>query len=117
MEFPDGTTVYRDRRREVPSEYVPGETTPGSWDDVDTIEIREAFVASSSSSSLRNATRSQVLTSKSLYLTDPTADVRPLDRIRAGAAVYYVHVRPEADVNPFTGWQPVLEVPIETTEG
>jgi hypothetical protein len=117
MDFPDGVTVYRDRRREVPAQYVPGETSPGDWDDVETIELPEAFVASSSSSSLRNATRAQILTAKSLYLTDPDADVLPLDRIRVGAAVYYVHVRPEADVNPFTGWQPVLEVPIETTEG
>jgi hypothetical protein len=117
MEFPEGTTVYRDRRREVSSEYVAGETSPGSWSEVDTVELPQAFVASSSSSSLRNATRSQILTSKSLYLTDPTADVRPGDRIRFGTSALYVHVRPEADVNPWTGWQPVLEVPLEAAEG
>ncbi|MBW8025294.1 hypothetical protein EOG37_01180 [Clavibacter michiganensis subsp. michiganensis] len=116
MEFPAGITVYRDRRREVPSRYV-NETRPGSWDDVDTIEIPEAFVASSSSSSLRNATRSQILTAKSLYLGDVTADVQPGDRIRFGSSALYVHERPEADTNPFTGWTPVVEIPLESTEG
>jgi hypothetical protein len=117
MEFPFGATVYRDRRPQVPHEYTPGETTPGSWDDASTIELPGAFVASSSSNAVPDATRSQILTAKSLYVTDPSVDVQPGDRIRAGAATYYVRVRPEADVNPFTGWQPLLEVPIEATEG
>jgi hypothetical protein len=116
MEFPAGVTVHRDRRREVPSRYT-AETRPGSWDDVDTIEIPQAFVASSSSSSLRNATRSQVLTAKSLYLGDTAADVRVGDRIRAGGIAYFVRERPEADTNPWTDWTPVLEIPLESTEG
>jgi hypothetical protein len=123
MDFAFGQTVFRDRRTPVTDPYNPDKTVPGSWADVDTIEIPSGFVASSSSSSLRGATRQQVLTDKSLFLSDPTADVVPGDRVRVGGTMesggvaYYVHARPDADVNPFTGWQPVVEIPLELTEG
>jgi hypothetical protein len=117
MEFPFGVTVYRDRRKQVPDPYNPALTTAGDWDPEQTVELEQAFVASSSSTSVSDATRSQLLTSKSLFLSDPEADVRPGDRIRVGAAEYFVHVRPEADVNPFTGWQPAVEIPLELVEG
>ena len=76
-----------------------------------------------------DATRSQILTEKSLYLTDPAADVQPGDRIRrggtldentgiwSGGTVLYVNARPEADTSPFTGWQPVVEIPLDMSEG
>ena len=130
MEFTFGEQVVRERRQLVADPYDPGTQVPGSWgDQLDYLELERAFVASSSSTSPVNATRSQILTEKSLYLTDPSADVQPGDRIRrgglfdggsgtwAGGEVLYVHVRPTADTNPFTGWQPVVEIPLEASEG
>lgn len=136
MEFPFGEQVVRERRQPVIDPYDPGASVPGSWEDpLDYLVIGgpdvpdSAFVASSSSTAPLDATRSQILTEKSLYLTDPNADVQAGDRIRRGGTldedtqtwsggdVLYVNVRPAADTNPFTGWQPVVEIPLDMTEG
>lgn len=117
MEFPHGQTVERDRRKPIPDPYNPDGVVPDSWDDVDTIALPGGFVSSSSSFALQNATRSQILTAKSLFLTDTTADVAAGDRIRAGGVDYYIHEKPAGDVNPFTGWAPYVEIPLEDTEG
>lgn len=119
MEFPFGEQIVRERRRPVADPYDPGTMVPGSWDDpLDSLVLDQAFIASSSSTAPLNATRSQILTEKSLYLTDPVADVQAGDRIRRGGGdVLYVHVRPAADTNPFTGWRPVVEIPLESSEG
>lgn len=226
MEFPFGEQVVRERRMAVPDPYDPGAMVPGSWDGpLDVLPIDNAFVASSSSTAPVDATRRQVLTEKSLYCTDPDADVRVGDRIRVGVTppviasvtltwpdgsratlsrtgnvvscsaapaavlapsslpipehygpaggvamisaggsswalaldelggfgpvgmnflqiaalyeptpatltwladplpplsggqVYYVNSRPAADMNPFTGCQPVVEIPLDMTEG
>ncbi|QLD10895.1 hypothetical protein [Microbacterium oleivorans] len=114
--FPFGQTVHRDRRKQVASPYNPDNMVPGSWDTPDTIEIPGAWVAASSSTLTETATRTQILTEKSLYCA-PDADVRPGDRIRADGVTYHVKVKPAADRNPFTGWQPHLEVPLEDREG
>jgi len=117
MRFRHGQTVYRDRRRLIEDPYNPDSTTEGDWDPALTVELKNSFVASSSSASLANATRVQILTSKSLYLSDPTADVRARDRIRSGTDEYIVEARPAADINPFTGWQPAVEIPLTLVEG
>ena len=115
----DGQTVQRERRRRVASDYNPAKTVPAEWDDEPLVaQLPGAWIASSTGSAANSATRSQILTSKSLFLTDPAADVQPGDRILLADGNYgYVHVRPQADTNPFTGWQPVLEVPLEEVEG
>ena len=117
MDFDYGQTVYRDRRRQITDPYNPGTTVEGDFDPALTVALEGAFVASSSSSSLANATRVQILTAKSLFLTDPTADVRARDQIRVGTDTYQVEERPAADMNPFTGWQPAVEIPIVLVEG
>jgi hypothetical protein len=118
MSYPSGTTVIRERRAPKPDPYNPDRTVPGSWEDeLSTVELEGAFVASSSSIAPADATRSQIITAKSLYCTDADADVLPGDRIRSGTHLYAVKVRPEADRNPFTGWQPVVEIPLEEAEG
>lgn len=117
MRFPHGQKVHRDRRKQVPDPYNPAKTVPGPWSDADTIELDGAFVASSSSTAVTDATRSQVLASKSLYVTDPDVDVKVGDRIRAGSGTYYVNELPDADQNPFTGWRPVKEIPLDLTLG
>lgn len=117
MDFPFGEIVYRDRRKLIVDPYDPTSTTPGPWTDPDTIELPGAFVASSSSASIPDPVRSQVITTKSLYLSDPAADVLTGDRIRSGSSTYSVDAKPEADRNPFTGWQPVQEIPLKLGEG
>lgn len=130
MEFPFGEQVVRERRQPITDPYDPDTQVPGSWGDpLDYIELEQAFVASSSSVARMDATRHQILTEKSLYLTDPAADVQPGDRIRrggvldedsgtwSGGELLYVNVRPAADTNPFTGWQPVVEIPLDMAEG
>lgn len=130
MEFPFGEQVVRERRQPVIDPYDPGASVPGSWEDpLAYLEVEQAFVASSSSTAPVDATRSQILTEKSLYCTDASVDVQPRDRIRrggtldedtgiwSGGEVLYVNVRPTADTNPFTGWQPAVEIPLDMTEG
>ncbi|WP_312672838.1 hypothetical protein [Microbacterium sp.] len=130
MEFPFGEQVVRERRIPVVDPYDPGTQVPGSWEGpLDYLPLEHAFVASSSSSAPATVTRAQILTDKSLYLSEPSADVQPGDRIRrggtfdedagtwSGGVVLYVNARPEADTNPFTGWQPVVEIPLDMTEG
>lgn len=118
MEFPGGETVVRERRLPVPDPYDPGATVPGSWEDpLATLSIENAFIGSSSSVAPVDATRSQVLTEKSLYCTNPDVDVQVGDRIRRGTEIFYVNARPAADTNPFTSWQPVVEIPLDMTEG
>jgi hypothetical protein len=117
VEFPFGRTVTRARRKTIPDPYNPSKTTRGSWADAESIDIEDAFVATSSSAPTGDATRTQVITAKSLYISDPETDVLFGDRITVGATVYYVDAIPDADVNPFTGWQPAKEIPLRNTEG
>lgn len=114
MEFPHGQTVYRDRPVQVPDRYNPEAKRPGNT--VETITLEGAFVSSSSSTSLKNATRNEVLTAKSLYC-QPSADVQVGDTIRVGTETYQVDAVPAADTNPFTGWQPVVEIPLKGVKG
>lgn len=114
--FPHGETVYRDRPPQITDPYNPAGSVPGAFEDGTTIPLTGAFVASTSSTALGSATRSQVLNAKSLFCP-PSADVRIGDRIRTASGVWYVNELPTADVNPFTGWQPVREVPLDGALG
>lgn len=118
MEFSAGETVIRERRVPVVDPYDPTTEVAGTWDDpLDTLTIENVFIASTSSASPADATRSQILTQKSLYCTAPDVDVKAGDRIRRGPELYYVNDRPAADQNPFSGWRPVVEIPLDMTEG
>ncbi|MDN3309564.1 hypothetical protein QWJ90_01330 [Microbacterium oryzae] len=115
MQFAHGTTVYRLRPRMIDDPYSD-EQTPGGWDEPDELPIDGAFIAQSSTSRVGTATRTQAIEAKSLYC-DPAADVQPGDRIRADGEVFTVDGFPAADTNPFTGWQPVMEVPLTRALG
>lgn len=118
MEFAFGESIVRERRPQIADPYNPTKTIPGPWTGtLSTLAIDGAFISSSSSVAPVDATRRQVLTDKSLYCADPEVDVRVGDRIRRGDEIFYVNARPAADVNPFTGWQPALEIPLDMTEG
>lgn len=121
MRFPHGETVTRQRRPQIEDPHDPENTIAGPWSAVtgdDELALDQAFVAPSSSAASGDATRTQVLTTLSLYLTDPDADVLVGDRIISSAyPPLYVNARPEATRSPFTGWQPVLEIPLDLSEG
>lgn len=113
MEFEHGTTVYRLRPKQI---WDPMSETYvlGDWDDPSEHELPGAFIAQSSTSALGDATRTGALEAKSLYCA-PDADVQYGDRIREGTTgpQYPVDGIPAADTNPFTGWRPVREVPLQ----
>ncbi len=117
ISLPYGTTVYRLRARSV-YDPVSDSMVEGDWGTPDSIAIPEAFIAQSSTASVPGATRTQVLESKSLFCA-PDADVQMGDRIQdgEGGPIYPVDGVPAADVNPFTGWQPVREVPLQRAVG
>lgn len=118
MEFPAGETVTRERRRPVVDPYDPSNVTPGSWNDpLDIITLESCYIDSASSSSGADATREPVATTKTLYCTDASVDVKAGDRVRRGNDLFYVRERTEADVNPWTSWQPLVAIPLSMTEG
>ncbi len=121
MRFPRGQTVTRERRPLIVDPHDPDHMIAGSWSDVgdvDKLQLTQAFVAPSSSAAAGDATRTQVLTSLSLFLTNPDADVLIGDRIiTASSPPLYVNARPEATMSPFTGWRPVVEIPLDLAEG
>lgn len=110
MRFSRGQSVTRLRRKEVFDKYS-GAVMLGDWLDAEALVIPRAFVASSSTSKTQEATRTEVLEAKSLYCS-PRFDIGPYDRIQVGQAVYEVEGVPEADANPWSGWQPVQEIPL-----
>ena len=116
MDFPHAEPLQRLRYPSIPDPYFP-ENSVIDLDGVPVTVMIAGFVSSSSSYPVTDATRSQIVTSKSLYLTDPDADVRVDDRIVSGPHTYRVDAVPEADRNPFTGWRPVVEIPIEEVLG
>jgi hypothetical protein len=114
--FAAGVSVQRLRRPRSTDTINPARQSLGSWDDATPVTITGAYVAAVSSFAAADPARSQVTTSKSLYCS-PDADVQVGDRIVSGTHTYEVTAVPEADVNPFTGWRPVQEVPLTEVLG
>lgn len=115
MDFPHGVTVERLRAKTRTDRYSQ-KPVATDWSDPDVLTIANAFVAQSSTSRSQDVTRTQMLELKSLYCA-ADADVQPADRIRAGGIVYEIEGVPAADVNPFTGWQPIREIPLRRDLG
>ena len=116
MQFDYGQTVVRERAKPILDPYSQ-EQIGEDWANPDKLTLDDAFVSSSTSTANTGEIREQVVTSKSLYLEEPDADVQLGDRIRTPGHLYVIEVLPEADVNPFTGWQPVREVPLVEDTG
>jgi hypothetical protein len=114
--FGAGVSVQRLRRPRVTDPVNPARQSLGSWDDATPLTIAAAYVAAVSSNAAGDAARSQVISTKSLYC-DPTADVVVGDRIVSGTHTYEVTAVPEADINPFTGWRPPQEIPLQEVLG
>lgn len=113
--FAHGSTVQRLRAGLKIDPYSHRETR-SDWAHPEPLVIEDAFVASASSIANPGELRQQVQTAKALYC-EPGADVQAGDRIVSGAHTYKVTALPEADQNPFTGWQPVQEIPLEEVLG
>lgn len=110
-----GQTVQRLRAALVTDTYS-GDQVAAGWASPAVLAIPGAFVAQSSTARFTAANRTQMLEDKSLFCA-PGTDVLPGDRIRVDGLVYEVDGVPAADVNPFTGWQPVREVPLTRVVG
>lgn len=127
MEFRFGKTVWRDRKPLVTDPRNPDRQIRGTFDVSLTIPLPKAFVGSPSNQipPTADATRAQLITRKSLFLTDADADVIKGDRIRVGGTKddmasgdpYFVDERPVGDQNPFTGTSFGVEIPLKLTEG
>lgn len=125
MGFLHGETVYRDRRPLVADPMNPERQVLGAWADATTIPIPGAYVGPASSRDASTATRDQTFTALSLFATDTSVDVKKGDRIRVdgteedldSGTAYMVNARPIVEKNPFTGWAPYKEIPIELVEG
>lgn len=122
--FGNGVTVFRDRRPTSTDPYNPVRTEPGDWAGASSIAIEGAYIGPASSVAVADPTRAQVQEQLALFCA-PTADVQRGDRIREGGTLenltsgiaYMVRELPDAPRNPWTGWQPVLEVPLERVVG
>ncbi|RRD61633.1 hypothetical protein [Leucobacter sp. OH1287] len=115
------SSVYRWRRPLLPDPYNPDRKRRGSWHDAEIDEIPGAFIGSGSMVDARSPERLQSITEKSLFLDNPAADVVKGDGISVAPGGrlpdFEVRVAPVADVNPFTGWQPVREMPLDEVTG
>jgi hypothetical protein len=118
MNFPFGRTVTRLRAGLMPDPYNPEAKIRGDWENPEPeLTIPGAFVAHTSTSLLQTATRDQAAESKSLFC-EGTVDVQQGDRIRDGDAVYTINgIPPAADANPWTGWTPPREIPLNRYVG
>lgn len=111
-----GRPLKRLRAPLVEDPYNPARTVQ-DWDgEVDELAF-SGFIATASSVMTPDGAREQAVTAVTLTVADPTVDIRRGDRIKDGSHVYTVDVVPSVDANPFTGWQPTLEVGLQEVEG
>ncbi|WP_336642335.1 hypothetical protein [Microbacterium sp. MMO-56] len=115
MSFPAGVTVVRLRAKPVLDPYSQKQVG-ADWSDPDTLELPGSYVGQSSTARTLGASRTQILESRSLYC-DPDLDVQALDKIQHGTVVYDIDGFPDVEVNPFTGWSPVREIPLRRAAG
>lgn len=84
-----------------------------SWKDATVETVASSWVEANTSTVDESAVQAeQRVTSTYTLYTPPSADVRQDDRIRFDGVLYEVDVVPSANVNPFSGWQPVRVVPL-----
>lgn len=111
-----GRPLKRLRAPLVEDPYNPARTVQ-DWDgEVDELTFN-GFIATASSVMTPDGAREQAVTAVTLTVADPTVDIKRGDRIKDGSHVYTVDVVPSVDANPFTGWQPTLEVGLQEVEG
>lgn len=114
--FKEPVEFVRQRAVMVLDPYDPDAPGVPDWSVPDEITVYGSL-ASGSSLEQSDPVRAQAVSSAVLVLDDPDADVQRGDRIVQGARVWTVAGFPEADVNPFTGWQPTRVCSLEEAVG
>lgn len=119
MSMPNLTRFQRIRRT-IGSADDPYTQNVGS--KISTVDRTPFFGALASSTSTRTAQQTGVETTSEAVLTipDPTVDIRNGDIIEtlpADGRRWQVDGYPSKDVNPFSGWQPTLEVKLREIRG
>lgn len=116
MTFDYGEELVRQRAGQILDPYS-GEPIDEDWAHPDELPLDGAYFSSQSSSDGSDEVRRQTATGMQLIIPDPDADVQRGDRIRQGSRVWSIVGFPEADTNPWTGWQPTLVVDLEDYKG
>ncbi|PKU96716.1 hypothetical protein CQR55_1051 [Bifidobacterium pseudolongum subsp. globosum] len=112
------TPCIRLRAAQSANPYNP-RATANDWTKPDELAFSGALAASSSTRTpdgLDTATTTRAV----LTVFDPSTDIRVGDRIRAepdDGTLWQVTGVPARDLNPFTGWQPTLEIQLEEVKG
>lgn len=112
------TSFIRLRATRSANPYNPSATAK-DWSKPEELAFSGALAASSSTRTpdgLDTATTSRAV----LTVFDPSTDIRVGDRIRRDpddGTLWQVAGVPAHDLNPFTGWQPTLEIQLEEVKG
>ncbi|GAA6124220.1 hypothetical protein BPY_23280 [Bifidobacterium psychraerophilum] len=117
--LPGATTFTRLRAQTASDSYNPADEVADWTKPPDDLDI-EGSLSSSSSQRTPDGSREQTTSTAYLTIADPDADVRLGDRIRTNpddGRLWEVSGFPSNDINPFTGWQPTLEVSLTEWKG
>ena len=116
--MPAALTYTRLRAARKPDPYNPKHTVE-DWNNPERLTIN-GFLASSASQRSPDGSREETSSSAVLTIPDPNADIRIGDRIENtpyDGRRWEVTGIPSNDVNPWTGWQPTLEVQLQEWKG
>lgn len=110
-----GVKMRRQRAAQVKDSYNAMRTVP-DWSTVDELDFY-GFIASQSSAMTPDGAREENTATSILTVEDPGVDIRRGDRIVSDGRTFSVDGVPETDANPFTGWQPTMQVRIQEVTG
>lgn len=118
MDFPHGDTPTRLRAQKIADPYNPARQVEDWTLDPVELPLPGCYINSTSTNVIPAAARTEQIVYKSLFSPDPTVDVKDGDRIlNVDGRLYQVKDIPFSDRNPFTGWQPVIEIPLTGVQG
>lgn len=114
-------TIYRFRRQTTPNRYNPGEEIQGDWDTaVKTVIHNAAILPAGTKNVLSENDRTGAVLGWTLF-APPEADIRKGDGFSLNdedvTPSFVVEQLPSSPVNPFNGWQPVLQVDVLEVQG
>lgn len=115
--------LIRLRRQNKPDPYNPDRQVPTSWDQAVSAQIKGVLVAITSTehpgASHPAALREDIAYTAQLIIDDPKADIQRGDRICLPDHSHCWDVQgfPQANQNPFTGWQPTLVCNLKEVRG
>lgn len=116
--MPQATVYVRLRAERKPSNMNPDRTVE-DWVNPEELMFT-GFLASTSSIQTEDNNRRITTSTATLTVPDSTVDIAVNDRIRTepdDGRLWRVAGFPSFDRNPFTGWQPTREIPLEEVTG